>query len=151
MINGNLRNTMSGTVQTQTKGYTVGNAVSDGQSFDGWFVGTFVPRDLGVRASGDVEIKWGVHEPGEGQDEWTVNQTATTISILLWGRDRISFPDGEVILEREGDYAMWGPGVPHRWRAMDHCVVLSVRWPSAANDSVFVGEREIRAYLSSLA
>lgn len=121
-------------------GWTHGNAAIDSQPFREWLVGNFIPEDLTPRASGDVEIKWGVHEAGEGQGEWTVNRTATTISLLIRGTDRILFPDGEVLLEREGDYVVWGPDIPHRWRAVTDCVVVTVRWPSAPNDSIVISD-----------
>lgn len=136
-----------GSTTFATKSFGQGNAKTDSQPFHGWFVGSFIPNNLSVRSSEDVEIKWGVHEPGEGQEEWTANKTATTISILVRGKDRIIFPDGEVLLENEGDYAIWGPGVPHRWRAVDHCVVVSVRWPSALHDSIPVSDDEVASFL----
>jgi hypothetical protein len=124
-----------------------GNAATDSQAFRGWLLGHFIPKDLGCRATDDVEVKWGVHAPGEGQDEWSVNRTATTISILLRGKDRIIFPEGEIVLEREGDYAIWGPGVPHRWRAVDHCVVMTVRWPSVSDDSFTISDKDAKAQM----
>jgi mannose-6-phosphate isomerase-like protein (cupin superfamily) len=135
---------------TTHRSYAQGNAGVDSQEFRGWFVGDFIPDEFGVRSSTDVEIKWGIHEPGEGQDGWTANRTATTISILVEGRDRIIFPDGEVILEQAGDYAIWGPGVPHRWRAIDRCVVISVRWPSTPDDSYVVDDEDFRAIQAHL-
>jgi uncharacterized cupin superfamily protein len=130
--------------------HATGNAQDDSRAHRGWFVGSFVPDQLGLRSTGDVEIKWGVHEAGDGQDEWTMNTTATTISILVRGKDKIVFPDGEVLLEHEGDYAIWSPGVPHRWQALEPCVVISVRWPSSVNDAVEVPQDQLRSYLSSL-
>jgi hypothetical protein len=39
----------------------------------------------------------------------------------------------EVLLARQGDYAMWGPGIDHHWSADEESVVLTVRWPSLAS------------------
>lgn len=130
--------------------HSAGNASDGNLVHNGWFVGNFLPNELGLRSTGDVEIKWGVHEPGEGQDEWTVNKTATTVSILVRGKDTIIFPDGDVLLEQEGDYAIWAPGVPHKWRAVEHSVVISVRWPSSAHDAIEVTEDEVSSFRSSL-
>jgi quercetin dioxygenase-like cupin family protein len=126
-----------------------GNAAIDGEAFHSWIVGHFVPESLAPRFSNDVEIKWATHRAGERQSEWTVNETATTISILIRGRDRISFPDGDVVLEHEGDYVLWGPGVPHRWRAETEAVVITVRWPSTSNDSSVITGGEAAAWASS--
>lgn len=128
-----------------------GNAAVDGGNFHSWLVGHFVPESLAPRLSNDVEIKWAAHQAGEHQAEWTVNETATTISILIRGRDRISFPDGDIVLEHEGDYVMWGPGVPHRWKAETEVVVVTVRWPSKPNDSNVITNSEAAAWAASAA
>jgi quercetin dioxygenase-like cupin family protein len=44
-----------------------------------------------------------------------------------------------VLLERQGDYVVWGPGVDHSWRAEEESVVLTVRWPSVAGYAVTAG------------
>lgn len=132
------------------RSHEIGNAAAESEPFRGWFVGRFVPDDLGLRATDQLEIKWGVHEAGDRQEEWSLNRTATTISILLRGRDRISFPDRDVLLEQEGDYAIWGPGVPHRWHALAHSTVLTVRWPSERNDSITVSDDDVAAYLAEM-
>jgi quercetin dioxygenase-like cupin family protein len=36
------------------------------------------------------------------------------------------------VLEQEGDYAMWGPGIGHSWHAEEDTVVITVRWPSTS-------------------
>jgi quercetin dioxygenase-like cupin family protein len=35
-----------------------------------------------------------------------------------------------VTLEREGEYAVWGPGIDHTWQAEKDSVVVTVWWPS---------------------
>jgi hypothetical protein len=41
-----------------------------------------------------------------------------------------------VLLERAGDYALWPPGIAHRWRIeLPDTIVLTVRWPSRAGDA----------------
>ncbi len=112
-----------------------GNALADGAGHRGWFVGHFVEALAGPRRATAVEVKWGVHPAGETHAAWVRNATATTLSVLVRGRFRITFPDGDRLLQREGDYALWAPGVPHRWRAEADSVVLSVRWPSVPGDS----------------
>jgi quercetin dioxygenase-like cupin family protein len=60
---------------------------------------------------------------------------ATTLSILVKGRFRLQFPEQEILLSREGDYALWLPGVPHYWSAEEDSVIVTVRWPSLSGDS----------------
>ncbi len=38
--------------------------------------------------------------------------------------------EGVVTLARQGDYAVWGPGIDHSWEALADSVVITVRWPS---------------------
>ena len=38
---------------------------------------------------------------------------------------------------RQRDF-FWAPGVPHHWEAVEASMVLTVRWPSPADDSVDV-------------
>lgn len=135
----------SGIVQLE-RTHEVGNVGPESRPFRGWFVGRFVPERLGLRATDQVEVKWGEHAAGERQAEWSLNRAATTISLLLRGRDRISFPDGDALLEHEGDYVIWGPGIPHRWHALADSVVLTIRWPSAAGDAVVLSDDELAAW-----
>jgi quercetin dioxygenase-like cupin family protein len=107
-----------------------GNAFEDGDKHRGWLVGHFVEPTDGVANSGDVEIKWGVHEAGEERAEWTTGETRTSILILISGRFLQRLPDREVELSKQGDYVMWGPGVVHAWKALERSVMMTVRWPS---------------------
>jgi quercetin dioxygenase-like cupin family protein len=81
-----------------------------------------------VRRNDDVEIKWGIHPSGEAREAWHDDESRTTVLILIKGRFRIDLSVGSHVLEREGDYAMWGPGIGHSWKAEDDSVVLTVRW-----------------------
>jgi hypothetical protein len=113
-----------------------GNAQDDGAPFQNWLIGHFVPSTGGLRHSDDIEIKWGVHPKGAGDDQWTVNRVATSISILVSGVDRISLPHRAFTLSNPGDYLIWGPGMPHRWQAVEDSVVITVRWPSMPDDTI---------------
>ena len=48
-----------------TRSFYFGNAVVDQVRDSGWFVGQFVPAELGLRHQNDVEVKWGIHPDGE--------------------------------------------------------------------------------------
>lgn len=120
-----------------------GNA-GGGVARNGWFVGHFMgdgddPVAAALRTR-EVEVKWSVYQGGEARDGWGANRTATTLAVLVRGRFHLSFPDREVWLEREGDFALWQPGVPHFWHPDGPTIVLTVRWPSVAGDSYRVPE-----------
>ena len=110
-----------------------GNAAADSADFRGWLIGDFVPRELGLRWTPAVEVKWGVHAYGETRADWGVAAAATSLSVLVRGAIRLIFGDGrEALLEKPGDYAVWAAGVAHRWRIeQDDTVVFTVRWPTA--------------------
>lgn len=109
----------------------VGNATRDGALDAGWLLGHFKPPG-DPRHSEAVEIKWGVHAPGEERAEWAVGERRTALLVLISGRFVVQLRDRSVRLEHQGDYVVWGPGVDHSWRAETAAVVLTVRWPSVA-------------------
>ena len=113
-------------------GVITGHADRDSAAFRGWFIGHFVPPELGLRSTQDVEVKWGVHALGETRADWGSSASATSLSLLVQGAIRLYFADGqEALLDAPGDYAFWAPGVAHRWQIeQDETVVLTVRWPS---------------------
>jgi hypothetical protein len=111
-----------------------GNAMLDQVRGTGWFVGQFVPAELGLRHQTDVELKWGVHKDGEKRSYPWATATATTISVLIKGILHVTFEaDGTsqlVTLQDAGDYIVFGPEVVHTWEAVGETTVLSVRFPS---------------------
>jgi quercetin dioxygenase-like cupin family protein len=52
------------------------------------------------------------------------------VLVLISGRFRIELSIGRFMLGRQGDYAVWGPGIDHSWRAEEESVVVTIRWPS---------------------
>ena len=119
------------------RGVGLGNARDDGAPRRGWFVGRFISDDA-FRQTHDVEVKWGVHSAGDTNGKFAADVVARTMSVLVRGRFQLIFRSGkvteEVLLEREGDYALWLPGVEHTWTAIGdpdtETIVLTVRWPS---------------------
>jgi hypothetical protein len=112
-----------------------GNAAVDQLRNTGWFIGQFVPAELGLRHQTDVELKWGLHTDGEKRSHPLANGNATTISVLIRGGVlRVTFDVGGtpqvVTLRKEGDYVVFGPDVVHFWEAEGEPIVLSVRFPS---------------------
>ena len=125
----------TGSVETGPgDGFYFGNAIVDQVRDSGWFIGQFVPAALGLRHQTGVEIKWGIHPDGETRPEPWATGHGTTISVLIHGCLRVTFHLGEtrriVVLEKEGDYIVFGPQTVHSWEAIGHTVVLSVRFPS---------------------
>ena len=114
-----------------------GNAPFDGLDRKGWFIGHFIDDDA-LRHSKDVELKWAFHKKGESNNGFVANRTATTISILIRGKFRITFRTDmettDALLEKDGDYALWPPYVEHDWVADEDSVILTVRWPSLPRD-----------------
>jgi hypothetical protein len=72
------------------------------------------------------------------------------MSLLIRGRDEIVFPDKRVLLEREGDYTIWGPGVPHKWHVLEESLVITIRWPSVPDDVVYLTDSELEIHLHAL-
>jgi hypothetical protein len=107
----------------------VGNATVDAAGDRGWLLGHFKPLD-DVRHSDDVEIKWGVHPPGDRRAQWATGEKRTALLVLISGRFCVELPGRDVLLTEQGDYVVWGPGVDHSWHAEERSVVLTVRWPS---------------------
>jgi hypothetical protein len=111
-----------------------GKAERDSAAYRGWFIGHFVAA--GPCNTDAVEVKWGVHALHETRARWARTAQATTLSMVIRGSIRLYFRDGEALLDEPGDYALWGPGVEHRWRIeADDTVILTVRWPSRAGDA----------------
>ena len=88
-----------------------GNAAEDGSERRGWILGHFIDPSEGVRSSNDVEIKWGIHPVGDKRPEWTADDQRTTLVLLVQGNFRIDLTETSITLEKQGDYAVWGPGI----------------------------------------
>jgi hypothetical protein len=120
--------------------FYVGNAKADQVGDSGWFIGQFIPAELGLRRQTEVELKWGIHPDGERRAQPWAHQNGATISLLIEGSFKLTFHLGEsrqeVILRTKGDYVIFGPEVVHFWEAIGDTIVLSVRFPS-----VEIGER----------
>jgi hypothetical protein len=111
-----------------------GNAATDQVRGSGWFIGQFVPPELGLRHQTDVEVKWGLHPDGDKRSHPWANENGTTISVLIRGTLRVEFHTGDapqlVTLAKEGDYLVYGPEVVHSWEAIGETLVVSIRFPS---------------------
>jgi len=106
----------------------LGHAAVDAAADRGWLLGHFRPA-ADPRHSEDVEIKWGIHAPGDRRAQWVTEEKRTAVLILISGRFRVELPGRSVLLARQGDYVLFR-GIGHSWQAEEESVVLSVRWPS---------------------
>lgn len=113
-----------------TDQWYTGNAADDGSERRGWILGHFIDPSEGVRHSKDVEVKWGTHPAGETRPEWAPDHQRTTLVLLIQGKFHVHLTDGSALLQRQGDYLVWGPGVEHSWEAEEDSIVVTVRWPS---------------------
>jgi mannose-6-phosphate isomerase-like protein (cupin superfamily) len=113
----------------------VGHAEVDAAGDRGWLLGHFKPAG-DPRHSEAVEIKWGVHPPGDERAQWVSGEERTALLILISGRFRVELPGRSVLLAKQGDYVVWGHGVDHSWRAEEASVVMTVRWPSVPGYAV---------------
>lgn len=112
----------------------VGNAGVDAPADRGWLLGHFkVPGD--IRHSRDVEIKWGMHQPGERRAQWVTGERRTALLMLISGRFRVELPGHDVLLARQGDYVVFH-GIGHSWEAEEESILLTVRWPSVPGYAV---------------
>lgn len=118
-----------------TANWHYGNAGKDTSATRGWLVGHFIDPSEGVRFTNDVEIKWGVHSAGDKRPDWTTGDQRMTLLLLVRGKFRIDLTVGSRVLSDPGDYATWGPGIDHSWKALADAVVITVRWPSASKAS----------------
>lgn len=112
----------------------VGNATVDAPADRGWLLGHFkAPGD--VRHSTDVEIKWGMHQPGERRAQWVTGEQRTAMLMLISGRFRVELPGRDVLLAQQGDYVVFD-GIDHSWEAEERSILLTVRWPSVPGYAV---------------
>lgn len=123
-----------------------GNAHDVDTQGTGWFIG-FSPwtrsSPHGLRhvpqggAVTGLCVKWFHHPAGQVGDDKPLS-TGRTMSILVthdahFELDFSLAPDfsGEVrtiALTREGDFAIWGAGLYHRWRCVKRATIGTVRW-----------------------
>lgn len=107
-----------------------GNVSEASAKTRGWFLGHFMPGAENPLRSEAVELKWWTHAKGETRPEMAPGNPVRTLNVLIRGRFVLVFPDQEVLLEKEGDFVLFGPGMPHSYRSVEESLVLTVRWPS---------------------
>lgn len=109
---------------------SIGNAENFPAS-RGWFVGSFLDNTAGARKTSDVEVKWGAHPAGDARIEVATGGDTASLTVLISGLFEIRFPGqnpDRALLERQGDFVLYEPGVAHTWQALADSVILTVRW-----------------------
>ena len=112
-----------------------GNAAGASKDTRGWFLGHFMRGDDNPLRTSELELKWYTNAKGETRSEWAPGNPVKTLNILVRGHFVLLFPDREIALEKEGDFVLFGPGVPHSFRSEQESLVLTIRWPSLPPNS----------------
>jgi hypothetical protein len=120
----------------------VGNAYED-RNERHWLLGHFMEESTGLRKDNRIEVMWSSRKAGDTKEGWTKSTKATTLCILIKGKFSNTFPGvGECILEKEGDYLIYGPETPHSWYAYEDSLLITIRWPSEPGHIVEVPKPE---------
>lgn len=124
------------------EGVTTGNAstvaAEEQPKYKFWIIGQMID-EYSPRHTGAFEVKWGTHLKGENYPELLPQKEGVTaaISILISGKMRLQFKNGtetqDVILETQGDFALWEQGVSHNSAFLEDTLVLTIKWPSVPN------------------
>ncbi|MEO8064427.1 MAG: signal peptidase I [Pseudomonadota bacterium] len=117
-------------MNSETTAPVSGNVATASKDTRGWFLGHFMPGDDSPLRTADLELKWFTHPKGDTRGEWAPGNRVQTLNILMRGHFVLLFPDREIALEKEGDFVLFGPHVPHSFRSEQESLVLTVRWPS---------------------
>lgn len=98
-----------------------------------------VPQDLALAG---LCLKWFEHPDGHASGNDKPVSEGRTLSVLVSENARFQLefcqsPDFQatpvrtVMLERHGDFAIWGAGLYHRWTCLRRATILTVRWSEA--------------------
>ena len=124
-------------MKQKVKGQFIKGNLNQKAAFKSWFIGFFVKPKSHWFHNQNFEVKWGKHKKGDKGKGWVANKTAFSLAILIKGKVRMQFEGGkEVVLKNQGDYVGWAPGVYHDWEVLEDSVIITIRWPSLANDQV---------------
>lgn len=89
---------------------------------------------VGAKAT-DIAVKWFVHKPTD-PPEWGKRKATSegrSMSLLAGeGKFKLRFSKGDqectLILDKPGDFAIWGPGLEHSWEPIQISTILTIRW-----------------------
>ena len=106
-----------------------GNIETKPNGARGWIFGPFVPDPSPFKTE-HFSVKWAILSKGDARTELGVDPVQRSVTVLISGKFKINFPESstDVVLEKEGDYAYWGPGVGHTWVALEESKTVTFRW-----------------------
>lgn len=107
-----------------------GNVAADSKGSKGWFVGAFLPKAAGLRQTKHVAMRWTTIAAGKTRKGWIVTDVPGTMLILVSGKLKVLLRDGEVVLDKPGDYVIWGRGTEYRWHAQSDATIITASWPA---------------------
>jgi hypothetical protein len=83
----------------------------------------------------NLGVKWFQHDPSDDPRWGCLKPTSTgrTLSLLASaGAFELHFQRGRLqlrlLLDQPGDFALWGEGLEHSWRALAPSTVMTLRW-----------------------
>jgi len=127
------------------------NAASLDTNNTGWFVGFSEWAKAGIPDHADLRhmgqevrshtlcIKWKFHPAGDLLGAAKPPSEGRSLSILVseQGRFRLQFSENgnfpqmrtiEHVLQKHGDFVVWGENLHHRWFVDEACTILTLRW-----------------------
>ena len=119
------------------KAGNLNKTVSENPKTRGWFLGHFIEEPYCFKDD-SIEVKWGIHKKGEKLDIVRATKYSKTLSILISGKTKISFPDEnkDFILSEQGDFVFWEKEIFHTSDIIEDSVFLVIRWPSLPNNII---------------
>ena len=95
-----------------------------------WIMGNFEDPLPYPFFSTKFEIKWAELRKGEKKSNAKSDSACQTLTILVKGKHSVDFPEHQqrFVLEKEGDYVFFEPGVSHSWAAIEDTLTITIRW-----------------------
>ena len=128
----------SGEPNINIEPFSFRNALEDGKSRNGWFIGPYITDATShLRFARNIEVKLRVHSKDDERTVPARTDTARTLSLLLKGKFQMTFPelDKSILMEESGDYIIYAPTVMHTWKVLDDdSCILTIRWLSECDN-----------------
>ena len=133
----------------------MGNVISVGQEFRGWFLGDFInsPNHANTSDVYKLELKLSIHEPTYSFGftcPRLLDFGCCSMVVLLSGDCEYKFLRGDgskrtAFLCAVGDYVFWRPNISHAVISRKGCTIMTIRWyrsKDAFSDQMASGVRE---------
>lgn len=113
------------------RGIEWGNIDNKPNGDRGWIIGEFKDRELPYPfANKFFSLKWSKLSKGDKKPSPVAEEKAKTLTLLVTGKHRVNFPDENesVLLQKEGDYVFFEPGIAHSWEAVEDNFTITLRF-----------------------